>query len=44
MKKGAWACIPAERQAQRSDLLRPHLYRARNQVERFFNRSNNVVG
>jgi transposase len=28
----------AEKQPQRSDLLQPYLYRARNQVERFFNR------
>jgi len=34
MKKGAWA----NKQSQRSDLLQPYLYRARNQVERFFNR------
>ena len=31
---------PAEKQSQRSDLLQPYLYRARNQVERFFNRIN----
>ena len=29
---------PAEKQPQRSDLLSPYLYRARNRVERFFNR------
>jgi len=29
---------PAEKQPQRSDLLQPYLYRARNRVERFFNR------
>jgi transposase len=29
---------PAEKQPQRSDLLQPLLYGARNRVERFFNR------
>jgi transposase len=29
---------PAKTQSQRSDLLQPYLYRARNRVERFFNR------
>jgi transposase len=29
---------PAEKQPQRSHLLSPYLYRARNRVERFFNR------
>jgi transposase len=29
---------PAEEQSQRSDLLQPDLYRARNRVERFFNK------
>ena len=44
MKKGAWANIPPK--SNRSDPIcfSPYLYRARNQVERFFNRSNNVVG
>jgi hypothetical protein len=38
MKKGAWANIPPK--SNRSDPIcfRPYLYRARNQVERFFNR------
>jgi transposase len=38
MKKGAWANIPPK--ANRNDPIcfSPHLYRARNQVERFFNR------
>jgi transposase len=44
MKKGAWANIPPK--SNRSDPIcfSPYLYRARNQVERFFNRSNIVVG
>jgi transposase len=38
MNKGAWANIP--RQSNRNDPIRfcPYLYRARNLVERFFNR------
>jgi transposase len=38
MKKGAWANIPPK--SNRSDpiCVSPHPYRARNQVERFFNR------
>jgi transposase len=38
MKKGAWANIPPK--SNRSDPIcfSPYLYRARNQVERFFNR------
>ena len=38
MKKGAWANIPPK--SNRSDPIcfSPHLYRARNQVERFFNK------
>jgi transposase len=38
MKKGAWANIPPK--SDRSDPIcfSPYLYRARNQVERFFNR------
>lgn len=38
MRKGAWANIPPK--SNRSDPIRfsPCLYRARNQVERFFNR------
>ena len=38
MKKGAWANIPPK--INRSDPIcfSPYLYRARNQVERFFNR------
>lgn len=37
MKKGAWANIP---KSNRRDPIcfSPYLYRARNQVERFFNR------
>jgi hypothetical protein len=44
MKKGAWANIPPK--SNRSDPIcfSPYLYRARNQVERFFNRiKHNVV-
>jgi transposase len=38
MKKGAWANIPPK--SNRSDPIcfSPYLYRARHQVERFFNR------
>jgi transposase len=38
MKKGAWANIPPK--SNRSDPIcfSPYLYRARNQVERFFNK------
>jgi transposase len=38
MKKGAWANIPPK--SNRSDPIcfSPYLYRARNRVERFFNR------
>ena len=38
MKKGAWANIPSK--SNRSDPIcfSPYLYRARNHVERFFNR------
>lgn len=38
MKKGAWANIPPK--SNRSDPIcfSPYLYRARNHVERFFNR------
>jgi transposase len=38
MKKGAWASIPPK--SNRSDPMcfSPHLYRARNQVELFFNK------
>ena len=32
----------AEAKSQRPDLLHPYLYRARNLVERFFNKSSNV--
>src|SRR5436309_1382894 len=41
MKKGAWANIAPK--SNRSDPIcfSPYLYRARNQVERFFNRTNN---
>ena len=44
MKKGAWANIPPK--SNRSDPIcfSPYLYRARNQVERFFNRIKHVVG
>jgi transposase len=36
MKKGAWANIPPK--SNRSACFSPYLYRARNRVERFFNR------
>jgi transposase len=44
MKKGAWANIPPK--SNRSDPIcfSPYLYRARNRVERFFNRIKHVVG
>lgn len=38
MKKGAWANIPPKRNRSDSICFSPYLYRARNQVERFFNR------
>ncbi|MCP3463217.1 IS5 family transposase [Bradyrhizobium sp. CCGUVB23] len=38
MKKGAWANIPPKRNRNDPICFGPHLYRARNQVERFFNR------
>jgi transposase len=43
MKKGAWANIPPKRNHSDPICFSPYLYRARNRVERFFNR-NNVVG
>jgi len=33
---------PAETEPQRPDLLQPDLYRARNLIERFFNKISNV--
>jgi transposase len=38
MKKGAWANIPPKRNRSTPICFSPYLYRARNQVERFFNR------
>ena len=38
MKKGAWANIPPKSSRSNPICFSPHLYRARNQVERFFNR------
>jgi transposase len=38
MKKGAWANIPPKRNRSEPICLSPYLYRARNRVERFFNR------
>jgi transposase len=38
MKKGAWANIPPKRNRSEPICFRPYLYRARNRVERFFNR------
>ncbi|QOZ73151.1 IS5 family transposase [Bradyrhizobium arachidis] len=38
MKKGAWANIPPKRNRSDPICFSPYLYRARNQVERFFNR------
>ena len=44
MKKGAWANVPPK--SNRSDPIcfSPYLYRARNRVERFFNRIKQFVG
>jgi transposase len=38
MKKGAWSNIPAKSNRRDPICFSPYLYRARNQVERFFNR------
>jgi transposase len=38
MKKGAWANIPPKSNRSNPICLSPYLYRARNRVERFFNR------
>src|SRR5579871_4910912 len=38
MKKGAWANIPPKSNRIDPICFSPYLYRARNQVERFFNR------
>jgi transposase len=38
IKKGAWANIPPKRNRNDPICFSPYLYRARNQVERFFNR------
>src|SRR5690242_21350446 len=38
MKKGAWANIPPKTNRSDPACFSPYLYRARNQVERFFNR------
>ena len=37
-EQGAWANIPPKRNRKDPICFSPHLYRARNQVERFFNR------
>jgi transposase len=39
MKRGAWANIPPRSNRNGPIRLSPYLYRARNQVERFFNRT-----
>ena len=39
MKKGAWANITPKSNRTDPICFSPYLYRARNQVERFFNRS-----
>ena len=38
MKKGAWANIPPKSNRNDPICFSPYLYRARNRVERFFNR------
>jgi transposase len=38
MKKGAWANIPPKSNRRDPICFSPYLYRARNQVERFFNK------
>src|SRR5208337_4638694 len=38
MKKGAWANIPPKNNRSDPMCFSPYLYRARNRVERFFNR------
>ena len=38
MKKGAWADIPPKTNRSHPICFSPYLYRARNQVERVFNR------
>ncbi|MBA7466478.1 hypothetical protein ES707_01662 [subsurface metagenome] len=38
MKKGAWANIPPKRNRNDRICFNPYLYRARNRIERFFNR------
>ena len=40
--QGAWANIPPKRNRKEAVCFSPYLYRARNLVERFFNRSSNV--
>jgi transposase len=39
MKKGAWANIPPKSNRNDPICFSPYLYRARNRVERFFNRT-----
>jgi transposase len=41
MKKGAWANIPPKSNRRNPICFSPYLYRARNQVERFFNKIKN---
>jgi len=38
MKKGAWTNIPTKSNRRDPICFSPYLYRARNQVERFFNK------
>jgi len=37
-EQGAWANIPPKRNRRQPICLSPHLYRARNRIERFFNK------
>jgi transposase len=37
-EQGAWANIPSKRNRRQLICFSPHLYRARNHVERFFNK------
>ena len=43
IKKGAWANIPPKSNRTDPICFSPYLYRARNRVERFFNRIKHVV-
>ena len=44
LKKGAWANIPPKSNHNDPICFSPYLYRARNRVERFFNRIKQFVG